>query len=590
MLKNTFLALLSFSLFAAASNAAADPLGLFVHQCLNYHTDKNQLDNSQSIALPARLVAFEKSIIAISNISDLLNYYRPFANNPEHRQQLLRCQLHLTDQLNELTTHTSTIDLLSRLKSTHEYPRYFTKTKQFLNNNWAKDKKSQLHTAQATIRHNLANQTAELSIDNETCSEEHTNKALISETHHNDRSDTEENEIKSSDIKNTIAKYLIHHKNENCRQKVWSAYQVRAKQKSHQALASIQNLRQQFANEHGFIDYATMQLSYHQLTPQLLKQFLHSSTENINITPWSIAQEIALTTHYSSQKSKSLMPFLNHIFDVLQPLGLKADFIDSQDTDSLNSYHVIRIWYEGRLLGDIFVDNTASKVSGSLMRQTVIGHQYGQYAISSPQTLNTAQQQRQLTEALSQAIVSLSAASSFYFINKPDQHSAEQQVASRWLTHYLSIELTLAPKTEREILIERYTKQLTVFRAKTALAFYQTNNDLDATSEAFDRIGETPPDNYTELFKQSFGQNWEQANDVIYSYPSIAEQGINDFLPLWYQYLTQLIISNEDIVQSSKNLFSILVINENQQTIYQQLELLLQYPISAELLILHHLQ
>ncbi|MCT8986722.1 hypothetical protein [Shewanella phaeophyticola] len=219
------------------------------------------------------------------------------------------------------------------------------------------------------------------------------------------------------------------------------------------------------------------------------------------------------------------------------------------------------------------------RFNAQLIKQSVIGHQFGQYSITYPKTLNSQKQQQKLIEALSQAIVSLAQGSQYYLLANKTQNSQQHAIASLWLSQYLRSSQHFAPLSSRAQLALQYQTQMRVFRAKVALHFYLFTGDID-NAEWLSHNAKL-----SAAFANSFGQPWPQATDVIYSYQAIANQGISDYLPLWQQALTELITQQGNDRLSNPAIFDLLVINEAYLPINDQLEQLIGLPVDPHSLI-----
>ncbi|AZG73102.1 hypothetical protein [Shewanella livingstonensis] len=581
MLKSIFVATLFFNILATA-NAVANPLALFIEQCLQYQPElePDKLASFQSVEQQA--VEFEKRTIALNNINDRIQYYRPFANDSLNKQGLLWCQLHLADELYALTTAAQTqylIDKLPYLES--PYDQLGQRLITIIRTQWPLIEKSQLHSAQASIHQALSRQQFTMQFNQQDCVL--TQKANI-------ESDGKTN------IDINIAKYLIKQPNEYCRKQAWLAYQIRAKAQQTPALALIHQLQQQRAIQQQYSNTAQAQLSLHGLDPTQLARFLASQTVDLDIAPWNIARALSRASKSSSMETMSSTVFLQQIFDSLESIGLKFELInmdksnasaDDIEHNRLSNTRMIRVWHQQRLLGEIFTyphskQQYSRNVDGQLIKQTVIGHQFGQYALSFPQHLTHSIQQQKLIIALSQAIVSLAQGGQFYFLTNRGQNIDTHAIATQWLAHYIKQQLNLPELSGRHQLAEQYQQQLGVFRAKVSLAFYQYQGDIEGEKQD-DWLSHNQ--SLSVAFEQSFGQQWPSATDAIYSYQAIANEGINHYLPLWHNALTQLIISETPARKSAKEIFTLLVVNETYLTLNDQLEQLIGPPIDPHSLI-----
>ncbi|WP_160052845.1 hypothetical protein [Shewanella litoralis] len=581
MLKSISLVILSFSLLATA-NAVANPLALFVEQCLQYKPDLTSLKQEPVSSSVVNAVEFEKQTLALNNINDRIQYYRPFATDSLSKQGLLWCQLHLADELYELTTAKQTQQLIDVLQyQSAPYNQLAEQLKHIKDSQWSLTEKSKLHSAQATVNQALSERQLQMQFNDEQC-------LLASQ------SVIDENtQQASTNIDIHIAKYLLKQPNAKCRQQAWVAYQLRAKSKLLTAMSYIHELQQQRAIEQGYLNAAELALAPYDLTPAMLNRFLDTQTKSIGIAPWDIAQALFLTQKAAPIEVVSSQDYLSQLFDQLIPLGIRIEYIAQQDTVSdskTDNINIIRIWHQQRLLGEIYTyplsqqqpqqsSKSALSISGQLIKQTVIGHQFGQYALSFPAILTTQKQQQKLIAALSDAIVSLAQGGQFYLLAHKTQNKQQHAIASLWLSHYLTQLQPFSATSEREQLALQYQQQMRVFRSKVALHYYQFSGNLDNS----DWLAYN-----TELsaaFADSFGQSWPSATDAIYSFQAIANEGISHYLPLWQDAVAQLIISQSAAQHSSLDIFNLLIVNEAYLPFNDQLEQLIGSPIDPHSLI-----
>jgi hypothetical protein len=585
MLKSIFVATLFFNILATA-NAVANPLALFVEQCLQYQPDLEHDKFDYLASVEQQAVEFETRTIGLNNINDRIQYYRPFANNSLGRQGLLWCQLHLADELYALAIAPQTQFLIEQLLPlSPPYNQLGLRLIAIKQSLWPLADKSKLHSAQAIINQALSQRLLVMQFNQQDC-------MLSNEPV---RLNTDDRNI---NISISIAKYLIKQPNEQCRQYAWIAYQIRAKDQQAPALSLIHQLQQQHALSQGFDNVAQAQLDNHGLNPALLELFLDGQTTPLNIAPWNIAHALASASKSPSEPPLSANAFLQQIMDSLTPLGItferlidlqhidKDSTSDSHQQAALDNIHIIRVWHQQRLLGEIFtypqaMEQARLKLNSQLIRQAVIGHQFGLYALSFPQQLTRVEQQK-LINQFSQAIVSLAQGGQFYFLSHRGQNSDAHAIATQWLTHYIQQRLALPLLSDRSQLAANYQKQLWVFRTKVALDFYQYRGDITGTDQ---HIWLSHNQSLSDKFEQSFGQPWPNATDAIYSYQAIANQGISHYLPLWQTALTQLIIADTPPTIPTRDIFNLLVINETHKTLNDQLEQLIGSPIDPHSLI-----
>ncbi|QYJ87746.1 peptidase M3 [Shewanella mesophila] len=542
MLKNILAILLSLSLTSAVQ--AASPITLLAQQCLQYEVvlDNNGLNDAAENA-----VALERQLIGLFNLKDSVNYYRQFSVNSEDKELLLQCQLRLADEFAALAQHPKVEILSQQLQqsaSAHEQ-RLGQRLSQLIARQTSLKLKAILHTTEAGIKHALGQQSLSLVIGEHRCSLPSDETAQV------------EN---SAPFSESIATYLIEQQDSQCRQQVWQAYQLRAKDKNQQALQHLLDAKQQIAAQHGFPDYAHYALAGQQLsTPELVNQFLDAITQTAS-APWDIGQtlSVASTTPIEPIFSQVL---LQKIYQELAVFDVTIEEVDPQ---------VLRVWHKRRLLGDIYLSQ-ANTPKAQRVRQSVIGHQFGQVSLAFPDVLTDYRSQQQLIYALSETLAQLIKGGHYYLLNTLGDSQDSNEVGQHWLSLYLSYKLLPAVTDgSREDYLYRYATQLKVFRSKLALGFYQ---------------GALTPQKYQNEFELSFNQTWPQAQDAVYSFTGIINQGPLYYQSLWQKSLAQLIFHQNKDHQYQQRLFSTLMINETQQSFSQQLATIFERPVSPSSLI-----
>ncbi|WP_434931940.1 hypothetical protein ACRWQM_09120 [Shewanella sp. HL-SH5] len=583
MRKSIFAISLSFNLLATAL-AVANPLSLFVDQCLQFDAESQvaipnawQLSSTtpyppltRSVSLN-ELVAFESSLLSLNNLNDRNNYYRRLTQQTEYQQNLLMCQVHLADELswllNQIDPQLLQADKASFKLSPHQQPYYWylTSIQQLKNAKLNVDVKSMLHGLQTSIEYNLRQQylfeaNAECAL--ETASES-TKKSI------NNISTTAQN----------VARYLLLQPKSSCRQQAWLAYQGRAKEVNQTNLLVIHKIKTKQAKENGFADSADFQLKNSGLTVEQLSQFLNSQTENIQVAPWDlphalkkqpkIATEIQTTAH-----------FIDTVFEQLSLFSLNFERLST----SANTTDIYRVWHKKRLLGEIFLDiNTgeaaqAVNVDYFTIKQSVIGQQLGQYALNVPFELTKVKQYDDLIFALSDIVNQLAKGSQFYYVNQQNISPLNQQLGTYWLATWLTSNLKLDHEPHpRAKLINSFKKQQLVFRSKVALLFYQQHDlsKFELYQPILNRM-------LSQSFEDSFGVPYLSASDAIFSYLAIANQGISYYLLLWQQTLAQLIYNESLSSSQAKAIFDVIVVNEHHQSLYDQLSAVFKQPMDFE--------
>ncbi|MGE6381789.1 M3 family metallopeptidase [Shewanella baltica] len=591
MLKPTLLvSLLGLSLYATnAAYAAPSAVPLLVEQCLRLPNIElasafaNARLTTAQLTLAQRALIFEQQTIGLNNINDRLNYYRGFNLPSEEREGLLQCQLHLADTLSQLLSQTELSQLAYALaQGNAEQILLSQQLKQLLQQHWRAEEKAKLHTAQASIGQGLGSQQFSLAFNDSQCQPEVTQQQHLHKKE--DKSDEPKpDSSKQSDFSGTIASYLLTQENAVCRQNVWQAYQARASEANQTALERIAEQRQQAATAAGFTDYSALVLSSQQLSsPELVKAFLDSQTQDLQVAPWDIGRTLS---QQASAKGPTWQTsdVLSHSFTYLQVFGLHFETIETAKVDKIpadpNRPHIVRVYHQQRLLGEIYVAYNPNPQQGSqqqTLRQSVLGQQFGQQALDLKPQLSNYKDIEQLTESIAEAVTSLAKASHFYLNNAMGQSQDSYFVASLWLAevlrHQLFPQFEHTYLQERETLAKAYSKQLKVFRAKVAVNFYQNS------------IAQVYPDLGAE-FNASFGQDWPQTQDYPYSFNAIANEGPLYYQSLWQASLAQLIAQSTFNCQDKLKLFNLLVVNEDALSFSDQLKAVIDAPVDSAALI-----
>ncbi|UXM80895.1 M3 family metallopeptidase [Shewanella seohaensis] len=588
-----------------AAYAAPSPVPLLVEQCLRQpnidlagafasYASTHQLP---SLTLADKALVLEQQTIGLNNVNDRLTYYRGLPLSGDERQGLLQCQLRLADTLSDLLNQAAFSQLAFELTQTASINHAAASQEQallgeqltaLLRQHLSIMDKAKLHTAQASIRQGLGNQQFQLDIQAANCQ-------LTDEVAEVNTANNEEETANSGTFSGTIANYLLKQSNAECRQTLWQAYQGRAREHNQVALHRIAELRQRIANDAGFSDYASYSLSDQQLnTPELVKAFLDSQTEAIQVAPWDLGRTLsqlpsAQTTALNTRE------LLDNALTSLSEYGLRFEVIgehlDSTATQTTLSQtalaqaqqQILRVYHMDRLLGEVYLAigaqdkvNKPRNASQHTLRQNVIGQQFGQQALELPATLNNFKDIERFTQALADAMTSLARGSHFYLNNTLGPTLDTTQLPSFWLAKALRQALFPQFDTQyiqpRETLASAYATQLKVFRAKVALNFYQSLNQ------------QSYPDLPAE-FSKSFGANWTQAIDYPYSFNAIANEGPRYYQSLWQAKLATLVHQSTQDCQDKLGLFNLLVVNETALTLSEQLRVILGEPVDAAALI-----
>ncbi|QYJ99939.1 M3 family metallopeptidase [Shewanella psychrotolerans] len=542
MLKSILAILLSLSLTSAVQ--AASPITLLAQQCLPYEV---LLDDIDSTDTAEKAVALERQLIGLFNLKDSVNYYRQFSINTDDKELLLQCQLRLADEFAKLA-HRPNIETFSQQlqhSSSVNEQRLGQRLSQLITRQTSLQQKATLHTTEAGLKYALRHQSLSLVIGEHRCLLPSDGAAPA--------------KIKAP-FSESIAAYLIEQQDSQCRQQVWQAYQLRAKDKNQQALQYLFDVKQNLAAQQGYLDYAHYVLADQQLSsPKSVNQFLDAITDKAP-APWDIGQTLSAASPTPIEPIFSQI-FLQKIYQELKVFDVTIEEVDPQ---------VLRVWHQQRLLGEIYL-RQGNTPQAQRVRQSVIGHQFGQVSLAFPGVLTDYRTQQQLIDALSDSLAQLIKGGHYYLLNTLGDSQDTNEVGQHWLSLYLSNKLLPAVVDgSREDYLYRYATQLKVFRSKLALGFYQ---------------GTLDPQKYQYEFSRSFNQGWPQAQDAIYSFTGMINQGPLYYKSLWQKHLAQLIFQNNKDHQDQKQLFATLMINEAQLSFSQQLATIFGRPISPSFLI-----
>ncbi|MFS1438840.1 hypothetical protein [Shewanella sp. 10N.286.48.A6] len=583
MPKSISVVILTFSLLATAQ-AVANPLQLFVQQCLQYKPSLASLDLKQTT--PYQTLQFEQLTLGFNNFNDRLNYYRHLATHNQ-REGLLMCQLHLADELSALLTAPQLSSFIAELEDSHmPYSLLANKINAITLAQLDIDTKSQLHNAQATIRRNLSNSNLKLVFNNAQC-----------------QLDTNRDDTNSA-FEISLAKYLLLQPDEQCRKTTWQAYQARAKSKNQQLLATIKTIKQQVSAPEPSIASAEAQSAPLQatqslstkplLTNQLLLSFLESQTNNINTAPWNIGKTLSQIKNTPYLGPKNSSDLFQQVVDVLTPLGLEFEAIPLQvqaDMSSTNETNTIastgngtatvnepsepittyRLWHQQRLVGELYI-HTSKHSMANIIRYPVIGQQFAQASVVFPKYLSNRRQAMQLVKSLSEAITAMTRGSQFYLVNKLGVSTDNYLLGYYWLSSHLQHQLAYLTPSAREQFAESYRQQLRVFRSK--VAWYYLNSE----QQGDDINNQQPNSAINQAFQASFNQQWPDAKNMAYSFNGIANEGLDYYHPLWQQNLVNLINTDTNASITNRQVFDILVVNEDNLSLIQQMSIILNPP------------
>lgn len=552
---------LYFNLSAMAP-AIADPLALFVNQCLQYHPDIGPFRSAQN--LQDKTLALEKSLLGLHNINDRLNYYRSLVKDAAHGQDLLLCQVHLADELAEILNNDNLIQWTHFLHLLPApYPELATILQRLQDNSLDIESKSQLHTAQASVNYGLARRQISLQFNDKSCTLPANLKAndqqqASSKTHPN----------------MSLSHYLMVHPSNICRRSAWRHYQTRLKQRNKPSIEVIKRIRDNNAVIQGYENVARLQLSQQALTLQELRRYLQSQTQRVTVKPWDLPQALANSAHHftpleGKQILSTLMTHLAELGLVIEtlPRQWEPERGENSNNKPEDNSQILRVWYQGRLLGEIFI-NEGQTNRAYRLRQSLVGHQFGQMAISYQNNIRKRTDLVNLIQAVSESINSLASGAPFYFVATLSQRD-KNAVATQWLNLFLSQKLPLTPPSPREALLLEHKIQLAVFKSKLSLHYALSPSII------FDNNTQRI---ISDEFNQGFGEPWDQAAEMIYNFSAIANEGISYYLPLWHRSLAELIFQQAATLPS-EDIFTVLVVNENNAQFSDQLAQLISGPV-----------
>ncbi|CAM4103439.1 hypothetical protein [Shewanella aquimarina] len=539
MLKRILAVCLALNYSVAAQ--AASPITLLSKQCIDYQVSLSQAQTSDTPQDAS--VRLERELLGLFNLKDSVRFYRHYPLNAEDKEALLQCQLHLADEFERLAKDPwlktqSRQWAQSQVSDLRQLGRRLT---QQIAEQIDQVQKAKIHTAQASIAHGLRQKDLSLIIGESRC--------RLDDEAKSDEARSKEAQAQAFD--NSIASYLIHQPDEACKRQVWQAYQTRAKQKNLAAMSLILETKQAVAEEHDALDYASWALSHQQLaSPEQVKRYLDSQTR-IAPAPWRLGAVLADLAKVEV-RPLSGRQLLSDIQQELEPFGLQFETINTD---------MLRLWHQGRLLGDIFLSQAAThrgaKTQLSPLRQSVVGQQFGQLTLTLPDELDDYRGQEQLIIAAAEMVSRLLTGGRYYLNNTLGDGQA---IASLWLSQYLSKRLLpQLPRDSREAQLKAFASQLKVFRSKLALRAYQ------APEHRLYR-------DLNQEFSLSFGEPWPEADDALFSFTGAVTQGPLYYLSLWHRSLAEQILS--DTHQEDKVVFELLLINEQQLSLDEQLNLI----------------
>jgi len=531
------------------------------------NTAAPHLTENQSDSIIANTYLLEASLQGLFNIKDRLRYYKGFALQPRHRESLLLCQIRLADMLTTTLTSSWVQQLIASMyDNDNEQAQLKLRLARLTDAQIDLDTKSKLHTAQAVMKQGLRNPSLTLEFNQTNCRLPQVsganNYANADEDKNNDN-DTNALSAGKKDIDLTIAAYLIAQSDPKCQQLVWQAYQGRAKAHNQAALAQITQLQQHTAIEKGFDTHTQYALSVGFLSSApLVSRFLDSQTHTLPAPPWQLGQRLAIA-HATPIDATSDKHLLHTLQQKAHTLGFHFENVSDK---------ILRVWYQQRLLGDIYLQ-AAKRSRAQVLRYPILGYQFGQVQLSTKTELNTLRDKQALNRAFASALASLSATSHYYFVNTIGESLDSSNIGRNWLELYLAEGIIEPPTPDsREALLIAHATQLKVFRAKVALDLYLTDNTKRYASLSHE-------------FSLSFGDQWDGVEDYPYNFYAIADEGPLYYQDVWQVALANYLFESTKICTDQQGIFDTLIINPDSLPLNKRLSILLGWPVNAQSLI-----
>lgn len=527
---------------------------ILLEQCLQYQLSSTDFyltwDNTkQTLSNP------ESPLIPLFNIRDQLNYFKQLPSVKPLKERVIQCQLHLSEHFNiALESYNKNAGIIenaiTQQPKNRQLQQWYKQVKLLQQKSIPKQQKAIVHTAQATIKKRLREQQTVLEFVNQDC--QLTN---IQGSTYN----------KNSGLNITVVRYLLHQTDHYCQQQVWQTFQERAANQNREALTEILRIYTKIAQQNGYIDHTSYLLNFQFLnSAKLVKQFLDGQTNNLNFAPWQIGQQLkdAPKTNILHLTSAKL---LTELISSTEKLGYRFEMV----TDT-----IIRVWHGRRLLGEILLNNQSqiNNISAHQLRSPILGSQYGQVMLVTPLNITHYRQLKSVINVFSQALASLSQSGGYYLINNLYHYPDLKQLPQRWLALYLNKHhLPATGNTSQESLEQRYREQLTLFRAKVALNYYQAKNH------------KSYPDLATEFVK-AFHTNWPTQKNYPMTFYQISTLGPLYYQDIWQQKLAHHIFQLSQCKDMAK-VATQLLINEDRLEFIEIFERLFEKTFDIETLL-----
>lgn len=497
---------------------ALDAVSLFVNQCLEYN-DNFSADFTDATTL-------ERQTLGLQNLNDRVQYYRQFRLSSDDQEWLLQCQLSVAATTTKLL-HAPELNTLIEQLAASSQPQHralAARYQYFQRQQFNDADKIRLTTAQTAIKQRLNSSSFQLDLGS--CALDKTADA-------------------AQPFNQSIARYLMAQPDEDCRYKVWSAFQTRAVDTVKADLATLTDIRDELAQAQGFHNYAELQFQHTLIgNANNAKAFLQAIQQSVVVTPWNIGQQLrtAAKTPFSALPQAD---YLQQLTAALATLGVTLETVNPE---------WLRLWHQQRLLGDVML--TPGKPMALLLRRSVVGHQTGISYLSLPADFSRPAQVKRANSAIAEMVAMMAASGRYSLLNEFSAESDAQYLAQDWLAHYLDKQLAVNYSADsREALYQQYQQQFERINALAALKFYTEDGSI----------------NLSHAFAESFGRDWPQASLLPFTFPGIADAG-----PLYFSHLLQQQLASA-LVQHTKDcdaalLFNRIVVNEQQQDVTQLLQ------------------
>ncbi len=531
---------------------------MLIHQCLNqsgihFSIDIEKLHkNEDPLSLIGAAQQFERQSLGFQNIYSLLQYYQSQRKQipPAMHEGIVQCQLRLADQFQHFISQADVgrfIQLLIQSSDNHlkQLGQQLLLQRQ---SQLETISQAQLHVAKANVYAQLSNRALHLE-----------NLAKVCQLEPDSKITTLKSDAISTAPSFNLSHYLKKQEDQECRRKIWQAYQVRAKHFSEPVLKQIVDLRQRQAHQAGFNSYARFLLRNNYLnTPEKVKAFLDSQTKQLSFSPWDLNQTLTQARALSNTRTQHQEPafrldtqtLVEISQNILTPFGIILEPVSSSQ---------VHVWHHDRFLGAIFLHQGTSFQSTEL-KASIVGHQFGQSELSFKGKVKHLRDRKKLAQALANTIVTLANGQRHYFNTQFSFNADMAQLPQKWLALYIDNQLSHLMPFQQDLayqnMIDNYRKQTHIFRAKAALTLFE------------DKDNPSYKDLATE-FNASYQGNWSGAKNIVYNSKAILNQESNYYYSLWQDALAKALIKHA--VVSPEAIFSLLIINEKGLTTAQRL-------------------